>query len=58
MAKTTYLEAIRQGLMEEMPCEECAGKRLCPEALAVTVGDASIDAVLEMSLEETQTHHA
>jgi len=35
-------------------CPECKGKRLRPEALAVTVGDESIAQVVEMSIEKAK----
>jgi len=35
-------------------CETCKGKRLKPEVLAVTVGGKSIDAVVEMPVDQTK----
>lgn len=35
-------------------CEKCLGRRLKPEVLAVTVGDKSIDKVVEMPIEENK----
>ncbi len=35
-------------------CETCKGKRLKPEVLAVTVGEASIDSVVEMPVEKAK----
>jgi excinuclease ABC subunit A len=37
-----YMKEKYQTLMSERPCVTCGGKRLRPEALAVTVGDQSI----------------
>ncbi len=45
----TWLE----GFMTEKPCSVCQGKRLRPEALAVTIGDRNIYEVTSMSVEET-----
>ena len=36
--------------MRITPCAECGGKRLKPEALAVTVGDKNIAEVTELSI--------
>ncbi len=36
--------------MRSIPCSVCGGKRLKPEALAVTVGDKNISALTEMSV--------
>ncbi len=38
--------------MRITPCQACKGKRLKPEALAVTVGDQSIDQLTEMSIQD------
>ena len=53
--------------MKEVPCSKCGGKRLKPEALAVTIADKNIYDLTEMSiaklkefmqkLELTQTQH-
>ncbi len=43
-----YLERY----MNNRPCPTCGGKRLRPEALAVTVQDLGIDAVVQMSVGE------
>ncbi len=39
-------------------CETCKGKRLKPEVLAVTVGDASIDAVVSMPIDKASVFFA
>jgi excinuclease ABC subunit A len=49
-------DGIKQWLehfMTEKPCETCGGKRLKPEALAVTVGGRSIFDISSMSVEES-----
>ncbi|HWQ73200.1 MAG TPA: excinuclease ABC subunit UvrA [Desulfitobacteriaceae bacterium] len=38
--------------MSEYTCEACKGRRLKPEALAVTVGDLAIDSVTNLSITE------
>ena len=57
--KRRYLETTSDGikdwlekLMSEKPCESCGGKRLRPEALAVTVGNTSIHDLSAKSVEE------
>ncbi len=39
-----------EGYMREVPCPSCAGARLKPEVLAVTLGDRSIADVARMSI--------
>ncbi len=55
-----YLETQSDGIkdwlekfMSEKPCEACSGKRLRPEALAVTIGDANIHDLSAKSVEES-----
>ncbi len=55
-----YLETSSDGIkdwlekfMSEKPCEACGGKRLRPEALAVTIGGSSIHDLAAMSVEES-----
>ncbi len=43
-----YMRDKYQTLMSERPCPTCGGKRLRPEALAVTIGDRSIHDVTHM----------
>ena len=53
--KTTDSEYVKQRLhsyLSEQPCRVCQGKRLRPEALAVTVGGMSIDEVCRLSIEK------
>jgi excinuclease ABC subunit A len=52
----TQSDSIKEWLekfMTEKPCEACGGKRLRPEALAVTIGDRSIHDLTLMSVEES-----
>jgi excinuclease ABC subunit A len=58
--KRRYLETQSDGIktwlerfMSEKPCDACGGRRLRPEALAVTVGGIGIDALSVKSVEET-----
>lgn len=51
--RETSSEVIKQEYEEYMtvvPCEECKGKRLKPESLAVTVGDKNISELTELSI--------
>jgi excinuclease ABC subunit A len=61
--KRRYLETQSDGIktwlerfMSEKACEACGGRRLRPEALAVTVGGVGINALSVMSVEETLAH--
>ncbi|GAB1433089.1 excinuclease ABC subunit UvrA [Spirochaetota bacterium] len=58
--KRRYIETQSDGIkewlekfMSEKACETCAGKRLRPEALAVTIGGASIFDLSSKSVEES-----
>jgi len=58
--KRRYVETMSDGIkswlerfMIERPCPDCHGKRLRPEALAVTVGGRSILEVSALSVEES-----
>jgi excinuclease ABC subunit A len=58
--KRRYLETQSEGIkqwlerfMLEKPCEACGGRRLRPEALAVTVGDMGIHDLSALSVEES-----
>jgi excinuclease ABC, A subunit len=44
-----------EGYMSERPCPVCKGKRLKPEALAVTVGGISIDDMSRLPVTETMS---
>lgn len=51
--RETSAETIKEeyeGFMTTVACEECHGKRLKPEFLAVTVGDKNIAELTEMSI--------
>ena len=53
--RETQSDSAKETLDEYMsltPCPECGGKRLKPEALAVTVGDKSIADVSDMSIRD------
>jgi excinuclease ABC subunit A len=58
--KRRYLETQSEGVktwlerfMTEKPCDACGGRRLRPEALAVTVGDTSVHDLSAKSVEES-----
>ena len=45
-----------EGFMTEKACTACGGRRLKPEALAVTVGERNIHEISSMSVEEALKH--
>ncbi len=47
-----YVRKEIEGVMRTMVCPSCAGKRLKPEALAVTVLDKSIAEIVTLSIED------
>ncbi|MFW9831617.1 MAG: excinuclease ABC subunit UvrA, partial [Candidatus Thorarchaeota archaeon] len=54
--KYTRSEIVRESItqfMASLPCPECNGRRLRPEALAVTIQDQSIDRIANLSIHET-----
>jgi excinuclease ABC subunit A len=58
--KRRYLETQSEGMkewfekfMSQKPCEDCGGKRLKPEALAVTVGGRNIWDITSLSVIDT-----
>jgi excinuclease ABC subunit A len=51
-ATSDYARQEIERYMAERPCPACQGRRLKPEALAVTVADKPIDAVTAMSVTE------
>ena len=51
-ASSDYAKQEIERYMAERPCPVCKGRRLKPEALAVTVADKSIDMVTDMSVTE------
>ena len=46
------MKAEYESFMTITPCEECKGKRLKPESLAVTIGGINIADLTELSIEE------
>ncbi len=48
------MKAAYQEYMAEEPCPHCHGRRLKPEALAVTVGGVNISALCDMNVERTR----
>ncbi|AHF08226.1 excinuclease ABC subunit UvrA [Desulfitobacterium metallireducens] len=51
-SSSDYVRTEMEGYMSERPCPVCHGKRLKPEVLAITVGEASIDDVTRMPITE------
>ncbi|NLE52166.1 MAG: excinuclease ABC subunit UvrA [Chloroflexi bacterium] len=47
-----YMRANYEQYMSERPCEACHGRRLRPEALAVTINDYAIDQVTQMPIKD------
>ncbi len=45
-----------ESYMNITPCKSCGGRRLKPEALAVTVADKNIDEITSMSIKELQEY--
>ncbi len=55
--KTTtseYVKARLHSYLSEQPCTSCKGARLCPEAVAVTVGGKNINELTTLSIEKAQ----
>lgn len=55
--KTTtseYVKARLHSYLSEQPCTSCKGARLCPEAVAVTVGDKNITELTTLSIDKAQ----
>ena len=51
--KTSESEMVKNEIskyMKNVPCSVCGGKRLKPEALAVTIGDKNINEMTELSI--------
>ncbi len=53
-----YMKSEIEKLMTVEACPECKGRRLRPEALAVTVGGLNIDEVTKMSVKEARDFFA
>ncbi|MBE6764544.1 MAG: excinuclease ABC subunit UvrA [Ruminococcaceae bacterium] len=51
--QSSWSKADIEAMMSAVPCEECHGKRLKPEALSVTVGDKNISELSDMSVAES-----
>ena len=51
-----YTKQEYETFMEISPCQECGGRRLKKEALAVTIGDKNISQVTDYSIEELQKY--
>ncbi|KLU59250.1 UvrABC system protein A [Peptococcaceae bacterium CEB3] len=51
-SSSDFVRTEIEGYMSERPCPVCQGKRLKPEALAVTVGDLSIHDLTELPVNE------
>lgn len=52
--ESEYIRTEIEKYMRARPCPSCKGKRLLPEALAVTVAGKSIDEVVGMTIEEAR----
>ncbi|MFX1562916.1 MAG: excinuclease ABC subunit UvrA, partial [Promethearchaeota archaeon] len=54
--RTTRSEVVRSSIVEfmaQLPCPVCKGRRLRPEALAVTINDKSIDHIVQLSIADS-----
>ncbi|MFX1564931.1 MAG: excinuclease ABC subunit UvrA [Promethearchaeota archaeon] len=54
--KNTSSEIVRDAItryMAQLPCPVCQGRRLRPEALAVTIQEKSIDQITDLSIDDT-----
>ncbi len=49
-----YVKARLHGYLSEQPCQSCAGARLRPEAIAVTVGGKNISELSRLSIGKAQ----
>jgi excinuclease ABC subunit A len=49
---SNYMKGEIEGYMSDNPCPECAGNRLRPEVLAVTVGGLNIAEICKLSIKE------
>ncbi len=54
-SSSDYVRGEMEALMTARPCPECEGKRLRPEALAVTLSDKNIDQVTQMAVLDALT---
>jgi excinuclease ABC subunit A len=49
---SNYMKGEIEGYMSDNPCPECAGNRLRPEVLAVTVGGLNIAEICKLSIKD------
>ncbi|MFB0553455.1 MAG: excinuclease ABC subunit UvrA [Phycisphaerae bacterium] len=49
-----YVKTRLHSYLSEQPCQSCKGARLRPEAIAVTVGEMSINQLTALSIEKAQ----
>jgi excinuclease ABC subunit A len=49
-----YVKTRLTGYLSQQPCQSCEGARLRPEAIAVTIGDKSINVLTALSIEKAQ----
>ncbi|MDO4458529.1 MAG: excinuclease ABC subunit UvrA [Clostridia bacterium] len=47
---SAWIKEEIESYMSEIPCDACGGKRLCPESLAVTVGEKNITDFCDLSV--------
>ncbi len=50
--QSNWIKEEIESYMSAIPCDDCGGKRLSKEALAVTVGDKNISDLCELSINE------
>lgn len=48
--QSSWIKEEIEGYMSAVPCEECGGRRLSKESLAVTVGGLNISELCDMSV--------
>lgn len=53
--QSNWIKAEIESYMSAVPCDECKGRRLSPESLAVTVGNMNISEFCDMSVEQAIT---
>lgn len=51
--QSSWSKADIEAMMSAVPCEECHGKRLKPEALSVTVGGKNLSELSDMAVSES-----
>ncbi len=50
--ESEYIRGKIQEYMREIPCRDCGGQRLRPEALAVSIGGRNIHAITQLPIDE------